>query len=150
MPVFSELARPILLAISNASGESYSFIEGDQLIAELKSLGHEPDDNTLRNLMRELKLAGYLDFYAGPTYLAHIRLEDRGRQEVQGWPTTAGVSSGDVEALLAVIQARSEDPALPEPERSKAGAVLAALRDLGTQVTSEVVAAWLRSQGIPG
>ena len=59
-------------------------------------------------------------------------------------------SSGDVEALLAVIQARSEDPALPEPERSKAGAVLAALRDLGPQVTSKIVAAWLRSQGIPG
>ena len=55
----------------------------------------------------------------------------------------------DVEALLGILQARSEDPALPLPERGKASAALTALRELGTQVTSEVVATWLRSQGFP-
>ncbi len=150
VPDFSDLARPILVAISNASGETYRHIEEDEFIAELKRLGHAPDDITLRNLMGALRDANYLEVSIGATHLAHIRLAEAGRQEVEGWPKTAGISATDVEALLGILQARSEDPALPLPERGKASAALTALRELGTQVTSEVVATWLRSQGIPG
>lgn len=150
MPDFSDLARPILVAISNASGDTYGYIEEDELIAELKRLEHEPDDITLRNLMATLRDANYLDVSIGANHLAHIRLAEAGRQEVEGWPKTAGISAGDVEALLSVLQARSEDTTLSDPERSKARAVLGALQDLGTQVTGEIFATWLRTHGIPG
>jgi hypothetical protein len=150
MPDFSDLARPILVAISQTSGENYSDIEEEVLTAELKRLGHEPNDITLRNIMNALKDAGYVEFYAGATHLSHIRLDEAGRQEVEGWPKIAGISATDVEALLSVLQARSDDPALSDPERNKARAVLAALQDLGTQVTGEIFAAWLRAHGIPG
>jgi len=41
VPDFSDLARPILVAISNASGKTYGYIEEGEFIAELKRLGHE-------------------------------------------------------------------------------------------------------------
>jgi hypothetical protein len=74
-----------------------------------------------------------------------IKLEYRGRQEVEGWPATPGhPTDTDVEALIEVLARRSEDPAVSEPERSKAGEAAAALRDLGLNVGGQVLGAWLR------
>jgi hypothetical protein len=79
-----------------------------------------------------------------------ISLNGPGRQEVEGWPTVPGVpSSADVEALLEAVQARGEDKSVPEPERRKLEAVLAALRELGTDVTAEIIVAWGKTIGLP-
>jgi hypothetical protein len=154
MPAFQGLPRAVLQAISNASGESYGDIDGPQLIAELARLGFEPDHIALYNLMFRLRdNGGYLEFYAGGgmelTNMGLIRLGEPGRQEVEGWPVVPGaVSEADVAALLEVLQERSEDSDVPEPERRKATVALAALRDLGVQVTGEIVTVWLRHLGV--
>ena len=154
MPTFQGLPRAVLQAISNVSGESYSDIDGSQLIDELGRLGFAPDDVALYNLMFRLRDdGGYLEFsahgYGEPASMGLIRLAEPGRQEVEGWPVTPGaVSEADIATLLQVLQDRSEDSGVPEPERRKAMVALAALRDLGVQVTGEVVTAWLRHLGV--
>jgi hypothetical protein len=63
MPTFQGLPRAVLHAISKASGESYRDVTGEELIAELKQLGYEPDDVTLYNLMFRLRDDGdYVSF----------------------------------------------------------------------------------------
>ena len=154
MPTFQGLPRAVLQAISNASSESYRDVDGPELVAELAHLGFEPDDITLYNLMFRLRdNGGYLEFYAGGgmelAKMGLIRLCEPGRQEIEGWPVTPGAVSGaDVEALLSVLQARSEDADVAEPERRKATVALGALRDLGVQVTGEIVTTWLRHLGV--
>lgn len=154
MPTFQGLPRAVLQAISNVSGESYRDVDGTELVAELASLGFEPDHITLYNLMFRLRdNGGYLEFYAGGgmelTNMGLIRLCEPGRQEIEGWPVTPGAVSGaDIETLLSVLEARSEDADVPEPERRKATAALGALRELGVQVTGEIVTAWLRRLGV--
>jgi hypothetical protein len=154
MPSFQGLPRAVLQAISNVSGESYRDVDGTELVAELARLGFEPDNITLYNLMFRLRdNGGYLEFYAGGgmelANMGLIRLSEPGRQEVEGWPVTPGAVSGaDVETLLSVLEARSQDTDVPEPERRKAKAALGALRELGVQVTGEIVTTWLRHLGV--
>jgi hypothetical protein len=87
---FQGLPRAVLVAISHVSGDTYREIEGSELVAELARMGHEPDGPALVNLMFQLKDAGYMDFAAvggmDPANLDLIRLGERGRQEVEGWP----------------------------------------------------------------
>ena len=86
------LARAVLVAISNLSGDRYRDVEGDELVAELRRQGHQPDLIAVRNLMERLRDDGYVTFSAafgiGPKP-SLIRLADRGRQEVEGWPSPA-------------------------------------------------------------
>jgi hypothetical protein len=154
MPSFQGLPRAILVAISNVSGESMGDIEGDELIAELAQMGYEPDPVALYNTLRALRDdGGFVSYHVaggGPnsTY-GLMRLELPGRQEVEGWPASPGApSSADIEELLRVLEARADDPSLPEPDRARSRAALVALRDLGVQVTAEVVAAWFKHLGL--
>jgi hypothetical protein len=155
MPTDFGLPREVLRAISRLSGDSYRDVEGEELIAELDAAGVElTDDMTLYNLMFRLRDdGGYLTFHGGAgmdaARMGNIRLAERGRQEVEGWPMTPGAVSGaDVEALLAVLDQRSADPTTPAPEQGKARAAASALRELGVSVTGEVIAAWLKHVGV--
>lgn len=151
MPEFSGLPRAIVLSISRLSGDEYRDVEGEELKAELSRRGFEPKRSTLVNVMHQLRNAGYLDctFVGGNPGVDLIRLEHRGRQEVEGWPILAGQpTANDVEALLENLLARSEDPALPEPERGKARAAASALKDLGINVTGQIIGAWLKHIGV--
>jgi hypothetical protein len=142
----------VLVAISHVSGDTYREIEGSELVAELARMGYEPDGPALVNLMFQLKDAGYMDFAAvggmDPANLDLIRLGERGRQEVEGWPRESGVSAADVEALIRAFEAHARDPDVPEPERDKARAVASAGRDLGIDVAGSVIASWLRTIGV--
>ena len=90
---FQDLPRAVLVAISNLSGDRYRDVEGDELVAELRRQGHQPDPIAVRNLMERLRDDGYVTFSAafgiGPKALSLIRLADRGRHEVEGWPSPA-------------------------------------------------------------
>ena len=146
MPQFSDLPRAILLSISHVSGETYRDIEDDELKAELVRRGLEPSASTLFGAMRALRGAGLVECEFVGGGIAFIRLAPDGRKEVEGWPASPGaLSANDVQALL---DARSEDPDVPEPERGKARAAASALKDLGINVTAEVIAAWLRRLGV--
>jgi hypothetical protein len=149
---FQDLPRAVLLAISNLSGDQYRDVEGDELVAELRRQGHEPDPIAVRNLMDRLSDDGYVTFSAafgiGPKALSLIRLADRGRQEVEGWPKPGAISAADVKALIRAFEEHSKDPDVPETERRKTDAIASAGRDLGVDVVGNVIASWLRSIGI--
>lgn len=152
MPTFSGLPRAVLQAISNLSGEEYRDVNGSELIVELRRMGHDPSPPAFRNVMFALRdNGGYVDWYRsgggdGYSEFDLIRLAEAGRQEVESWPRPGTVSAADVEALLALLEARADDPDVPEVERSKARGALTALRDLGTATAATVLGAWLERQ----
>lgn len=150
MPEFSGLPRAILLSVSALSGDVYRDVSGEELTAELSRRGFEPKPRPeLINLMHQLQDAGYLSCTFTGSGVEMIRLDHRGRQEVEGWPVIPGQpSASDVQALVDALIARSEDPAIPEPERGKARAAAGAVKDLGVSVMAEVIVAWLKSVGV--
>ena len=150
-PRFGELPRAILLSVSAVSGHAYYDVGGDDLMAELARRGFQPQMGTLIRAMHQLEDAGYLScmFLGGMSGVELIRLRERGRQEVEGWPVSPGQpSASDLQALLDQLVARSVDPDVPEPERSKARAAAAAFKDLGVSVAGQVIFAWLKSAGV--
>lgn len=152
MTDFQGLPRAVLVAISRASGDMYRDIDGEELVRELAQAGHEPESIALYNLMFQLRDAGFLAFSAGGGMdienFGLIRLDTLGRQEVEGWPTSARVSAGDVEALIRAFEAHAQNPDAPSQDRQKAGQAASAARDLGVEVTGSIVASWLRGIGI--
>jgi hypothetical protein len=151
VPSFHELPRAVLVAISKLSGEGYRDVEGTELREELARLGHKPEAVALDNLMFRLRDDGFLTWYRrggafGAEAFTHIRLADRGRQEVESWPTPGGLSAADFEALIAIFSERAEDLGVPEAERSKIRAAGVALRDLGTNTGGAILGAWLQQQ----
>lgn len=155
MTQFQGLPRAVLVAISEVSGEAYHDVDGPGLVPVLKNLGHEPDATTLRNLMDRLRDDGYVTFqgsFGGGDEpgegLFLIRLAERGRQEVEGWPRPGELSRADIEALIHAFEAVAVDPDTPEPQRKKANALAEAARDLGVDVAGNVVASWLRMIGV--
>jgi hypothetical protein len=141
------LPRAVLTCVSELSGDAYSDIGGEDLLAAINGRGFELTMAQLIRAMRELRSAGYVDctFLGGMSGVELIKLEHRGRQEVEGWPATPRhPTDTDVEALIEVLARRSEDPAVSEQDRSKAGEAAAALRDLGLNVGGQVLGAWLR------
>ena len=151
MPQFED-ARAVLVAISNLSGDQYRAVAGHELVPELRRQGHQPDPIAVRNLMGLLSDDGYVTFRAalgsGPEALSFIRLADRGRQEVEGWPKPGAISAADIEALIRAFEEHSKDPDVPEAERRNAGAIASAGSDLSVDVVGSVIASWLRSIGI--
>lgn len=154
VPSFDDL-RPYLVAISELSGPEYLPVNGTDLLAAVNKL----DDANISPAMFSNKLAvlrqgDMVDFRvrgAGrePWAFARIRLTTAGRQEVERWPRTTGMSVADYEALLAVFGARAEDESLPDEDRSKAKAAVSALKSLGTGVGVAVLSEWAkRSTGL--
>ena len=150
MPQFSDLARPILIAISTLSGDDYRDVDDSEIISELRQRGYEPSDAALERALQRLMNDGYITAYfrAGGA-ATMIRLDANGRKEVEDWPAAPGtVSSGDVEQLVVALRSRADDVALPEADRNKARAAADAIKDLGVQVTAAVIGSWLKSIGI--
>ena len=152
VPQFQDLPRAVLVAISRASGDQFRDVEGDELVAELERMGHTPEPIALYNLMFRLRDDGFVDFRSAmgmdPRGFNLIRLGERGRQEVDGWPTPGRISTADVEALISAFEQYADDPSRPEPERRKASAIASAGRDLSIDVAGSILTAWLRSIGL--
>jgi hypothetical protein len=153
MPQFQGLPRAVLVAISKVSGDTYREINGNELMAELARMGYEPAPEALNGLLTRLKDDGgfvWFESVSGldPGRLDLIRLGERGRQEVEGWPKPGEVSTADVEALIGAFEERANDPDVPEPERRNAAAVVSYLRDLSVDVAGSIVSAWLRGIGV--
>jgi hypothetical protein len=119
---------------------------------ELKRAGHDVDSETFYNVMFRLRDGGFLEFSAGggmdPRVFGLVRLQPRGREQVEGWPTAGAVGPAEAEALLRAFETFASDPAAPEPQRRKAAQVAEAGRDLGVEVAGNVLAAWLRGLGL--
>jgi DNA-binding PadR family transcriptional regulator len=151
MPADFRRPRAVLYAISKLSGDSYMDVNGPALIAELDQDRVEIDEVGLYNLMHRLRDDGYISFHGGAGMsaekMALIRLDERGRQEIEGWPAVPGtLTAPDVEALIAVFDQRGDTS--PDPtESGKAKAVARGLRDLGVGVTGPMLVAWLKSIG---
>ncbi|HEV7805546.1 MAG TPA: hypothetical protein VGO80_07000 [Solirubrobacteraceae bacterium] len=56
------------------------------------------------------------------------------------------MSSGDFEALLAVLEDRAHDNALPPAERTKAKAAVDAFKAMGTSVGASILTLWIERQ----
>lgn len=148
VPQWTGLPLAVLTAISNASGESYALIEGAEFLAELRRLGHDPDPVHLLNLMDEMRGSRYIDFSASPgneieEAVSGLRLQERGRQQVEGWPRSSEATEADFQALLAVLEDRAEDTEQPEAERDNYRAALGGLSRLTNAVGVSVVTAWV-------
>jgi hypothetical protein len=150
VPQYNDLARPTLLAISKLSGDQYRDTYSEEILAELRERGYDPTEDAFDNLIRRLADDHYIAAYFMASGRAvNVHLDTNGRKEVEGWPAVPGsVSAEDAERLVAVLQARAEDPALPDTERSKARAAADAVKDLGVQVTATVISGWLKSVGV--
>jgi hypothetical protein len=153
MPQFQGLPRAVLVAISTLSGDQYREVDGKELRAELARNGYDPDSVGLYNLMFRLRDdGGYVEFHGagfGDIEACDlIRLGEAGRQEVEGWPRSGEMAGADVEALLQAFEERANDQDSPEAERDKASRAATALRDVGVEVTGNVIASWLRALGI--
>ncbi len=151
----SDFSRPraVLRTIADLSGDSYRDVDGKQLIAALADQGTEVAGIGLYNLMHRLRDDGYLTFAGGAGMSVErmqlIRLDARGRQEVEGWPTIPGtLPAADVEALIATLDARADDESTDEDERSKLRALASTLRDLGVSVSGPLLVAWFKSIGV--
>lgn len=150
MPEFGDLPLAILRSVSAVSGENYYDVHEPELREELNRRGYEPGHAALNGVMRQLTGAGYLECTFTGGEVALIRLREKGRQEVEGWPTTPGsISAAEVKQLVASLEARAEDPTLDSDEQSKARAAAGALQQMGISVTSTLLAAWLRHLGVP-
>ena len=65
---------------------------------ELKRRGYEPGYAALNGVMHQLSDASYLECSFTGSGIALIRLQEKGRQAVEGWPTSPGaVSVAEVE-----------------------------------------------------
>ena len=153
MPQFQGLPRAVLVAISSLSGDDCRDVNGSELKAELARNGYDPDPQGLYNLMFRLRDdGGYVDFHGagfGDIEACDlIRLGEAGRQEVEGWPRSGRVSPADVEALLRAFEEKANDQDAPKSDRDKAKSAARALRDVGVEVTGNVIASWLRALGV--
>jgi hypothetical protein len=150
VPQYGDLPLTILRSVSTLSGEDYHDVEDEPLRDELKRRGFQPSNAAFLNVMRQLRDAGYLhcEFLGGMRGVSLVRLEEKGRIEVEGWPATPGsLSSADVAELVASLEARGEDQTVAPEERSKARAAAGAIKDLGLSVTGGLILGWLKHLG---
>jgi hypothetical protein len=92
---FGDLPLAILRSISAVSGETYQEVDQGELEAELSRRGFEPTQPALRGAMHALHDGGYLDCYFTAGGIKLIHLQQAGRQQVEGWPTSPGSLSAD-------------------------------------------------------
>ena len=149
MPSDFSQPRAVLRTIADLSGKNYEDVEGEDLIAALADQGIEDD---LYYLMQHLEHDGYLTFDGGAgmnvELMGKIRLDTRGRQAVEGWPTVPGaLTAADVEALIAVLNAQA-DESTDEVERGRLRELAGTLRDLGISVSGPLLVAWFKSIGV--
>ena len=152
VPQYGDLPLTILRSVSMLSGGEYHDVEDEPLRQELERRGFEASNAAFLIVMRQLRGAGYLqcEFLGGIRGVSLVRLEEKGRIEVEGWPATPGsLSSSDVAELVASLEARGEDQTLAPEERSKARAAAGAIKDLGLSVTGGLILWWLKHMGVP-
>lgn len=143
---FDQLARPILLAVSEGGG-GIKGMSGREVADALKASGTTAPDEEIAQCIRDLREDGFVDahFAMGGNPLDAtfmIRLATKGRQAVQGWP--GPLSDGmKFEALIAVLTEKAEDEQLPEDQRSKIQQALSAFGGMSRDVGVEVTAAYL-------
>jgi|SRR5215211_1486429 len=150
MPQWPDLALPVLIAISNASGDEYRDVEGPELMAELERMGHHPTEMALYNLMFRLRDGGYIEMhssaYGDPSEMSSIRLDRLGRQQVEGWPRSGQVAESDFTALIEALRERAEDADQPEEVRSRYRTALASLSSLTNQVGMGLITAYVNQR----
>jgi hypothetical protein len=148
MPHFDDL-RPFLVAVSKLSGTDYRDVTGVDLDAELRSKGHEHSVAGFVNIMHALKDGDLLTCagggFGGPSAYELIRLTSKGRELVEGWPTSAGISTADLAALIDVFRAASDDPDVPEADQTKLRKVAEYLKDVPASVATGVLTVWAQS-----
>jgi DNA-binding PadR family transcriptional regulator len=154
VPQFQDLARPILLAISQASGPRYEHVTGAKVMEELRGmLDSEPDTVAVRNTLEDLRSDGYIvasgGMGTGAESVALIRLDTRGRRAVEGWPTEGALSSADVEALVAAFEKLAADPGATEEERGLADEAATAVKRLPIELAKAALYDQLRRMGFP-
>jgi hypothetical protein len=152
VPQYGDLPLTVLRSVSTLSSEDYHDVEDEPVRDELERRGFQPSNAAFLNVMRQLRDAGYLqcEFLGGMRGVSLVRLEEKGRIEVEGWPATPGsLSSADVAELVASLEARAEDQTLAAEERSKARAAAGAIKDLGLSVTGGLILGWVKHLGVP-
>lgn len=153
MSRFAEDIRPVLLAVTKLSAPDYREIDEAELRAELRTGGREYEYAAFVRLMFMLRDddPGYLEWHrsASDGY-KRIRLTGAGRQEVEGWPTSSGVSTADLAAFLSAIAEAAGAPDMSEDDRGRLRAVGSNLKAVPAGVATGLLTAWLKAQtGMP-
>lgn len=105
--------QAVMLAIAELSGESYGDVTGPELIEALERRGVTFSGRTgLYNLMHRLKSSRLVEWSGGGGMdvraMGLIRLSDRGRQQIEGWPTDGhGHVIGDDNTIVGNVPPRS-------------------------------------------
>jgi hypothetical protein len=155
VPSFDDL-RPYLVAISALSGPEYQPVHGTDLFAAVNEHEENISAAMFSNKLAVLRRGSLISLHVRgggrePWSFVRIGLTTAGRQEVERWPSGAGLSATDFDALLTVFAACAEDESLPEEERGKVNAAVSALKSLGTGVGVAVLSEWAkRSTGLSG
>ncbi|MFN8204502.1 MAG: hypothetical protein U0S48_18250 [Solirubrobacteraceae bacterium] len=120
--MFDGLPRAVTVAVSNLTRDNYGYVQDERaLTAELERMGWDvPEQEAMWNLLRRLQADEVRQcVLAGAYNYGLIELDSCGRQEVEGWPRPDRPSTAAVMTLVAVLNERAEDEALPVEERSK-------------------------------
>lgn len=143
--MFDGLPRAVLVAVSNLTRDNYGYVQDERaLTAELERMGWDvPEQEAMWNLLRRLQADGFVNcVLAGAYNYGLIELDSCGRQEVEGWPRPGEPSTAAVATLVAVLNERAEDEALPVEERSKLRAAAETVGSFAVTVSAEVAGAW--------
>lgn len=85
------------MIVSELSGREYRDVSGSDLDSELRTRGHDHSGTGFKNVMTELREGEFLTYTRmtdpwNPSDYQLIRLTTKGRELVEGWPSSAGVS----------------------------------------------------------
>jgi DNA-binding PadR family transcriptional regulator len=130
--------RPVLVAVYEALAAEGGMIPTTDLGGVSAALGRETEDERTYRVLVELKEKGYISgTQTGGGGFVLIQLQEKGLQEVAGWPTRPGEDT--YAQLLAALSERIEQSDSPE-ERTKLERFRDALAGVGRDVLTDVLA----------
>lgn len=125
MPFPFARALPILRGISELSGADLQRVDGVALVAWLAERGEEWSEVGINNAVRALTDARLIDCSFAPpgeatgSTVRRIKLDARGRQLVEGWPSTGSIDAQALaSAIVTALAAQAEEPDAPEEIKS--------------------------------
>jgi hypothetical protein len=131
--------RPILVAVKQAADESDDILHRLDSRAVEAAAGREAGDLATFAALDALSGAGYVEGVAGfgdpPTWM-FIKLTEKGRQEVSGWPVTPGADYGA--QFIEELDRRIED-APDDQERTRLERFREAAGEIGKGVITGVL-----------
>lgn len=135
-------ARPVLETAYRLMDENDE--EGTRTQAVLDAFGTTSDDARTERILVRLFEVGYFDglIYDDSPLPFLIKPNEKGLQQVSGWPSPSG-GSREVDLLLALLDERIADESRDEDERGRLRRFRDGVAGIGQDVGAEVLGAYL-------